>query len=153
VQRAYKAARHALDCAKVRPTAENFHEFRSEAKRLLYQLRIMRPINPLVLAALIHDLDSVVQVFGRSHDLHFLGERLRRDDAQAPGRETHELVAMIDASEVELQDRGLDLAERFFEERPRTFGHRIGNWLQQWLSGEAPTVADALVCEDASVFK
>ena len=64
-----------------------------------------------------------------------------------------ELVAVIEASEVELQDRGVDLAERFFEERPRAFGHRLGTWLQQWLKGEAPTVADALVCHDASVLK
>jgi len=57
-----------------------------------------------------------------------------------------------EATEVELQNRGLDLAERFFEERPRDFGHRLGIWLQQWLRGEAPTVADALVCHDVSVL-
>jgi CHAD domain-containing protein len=153
VQRAYKSARDALDCAKTKPTPQNFHEFRSEAKRLLYQLRILRPINPLVIRALIDDLDSVGEVFGRSHDLYFLGERLRRDDGQTSGQETSELVAVIEASEVELQDRGLDLAERFFEERPRAFGQRLGSWLQQWLRGEAPTVADALVCHDASVLK
>lgn len=152
-QRAYKAARDALDCAKTKPTPENFHEFRSEAKPLLYQLRILRPINPLVIGALIDDLDSIGEVFGRSHDLYFLGERLRRIDSQPPARETRELVAVIEASEVELQDRGVDLAERFFEERPRVFGQRLGTWLQQWLKGEAPTVADALVCDDASVLK
>ena len=153
VQRAYKSARDALDCAKNKPTPENFHEFRSEAKRLLYQLRILRPINPLVIRALIDDLDSVGEVFGRSHDLYFLGERLRREDGQPSRQETRELVAVIEASEVELQDRGLDLAERFFEERPRAFGHRLGSWLQHWLRGDAPTVADALVCQDASVLK
>ena len=87
------------------------------------------------------------------HDLYFLGERLRCNGAQPPARETRELGAVIEASEAELQDRGVDLAERFFEERPRDFGHRLGNWLQQWLRGEAPTVADALVCDDASVLK
>ena len=153
VQRAYKSARDALDCAKTKSTPESFHEFRSEAKRLLYQLRILRPINPLVIRALIDDLDSVGEVFGRSHDLYFLGERLRRDDGQTSGQETRELVAVIEASEVELQHRGVDLAERFFEERPRTFGHRLGSWLQHWLRGDAPTVADALVCDDASVLK
>src|SRR5438045_6426396 len=152
-QRAYKTARHALVCAKAKPTPEDFHEFRSESKRLLYQLRILRPINPLVIGALIDDLDSVGQIFGRSHDLYFLGERLRRVDAQPPARETRELVAVIEATEVELQNRGVDLAERFFEERPRAFGHRLGTWLQQWLRGEAPTVADALVCHDANVLK
>ncbi|MGB8804369.1 MAG: CHAD domain-containing protein, partial [Chthoniobacterales bacterium] len=153
VQRAYKSARDALACAKAKPIPKNFHEFRSEAKRLLYQLRILRPINPVVIGALIDDLDSVGEVFGRSHDLCFLGERLRRDDGQTPGQETRELVAVIETSEVELQNRGLDLAERFFEERPRAFGHRLGTWLQHWFKGEAPTVADALVCHDASVLK
>jgi CHAD domain-containing protein len=153
VQRAYKSARDALTSAKAKPIPENFHEFRSEAKRLLYQLRILRPINPVVIGALIDDLDSVGEVFGRSHDLYFLGERLRREDGQTPGQETPELVAVIEASEVELQDRGVDLAERFFEERPRAFGHRVAIWLQHWLEGGAPTVADALVCHDASVLK
>jgi len=152
VQRAYKSARDRLAYAKAKPTPEDFHEFRSEAKRLLYQLRILRPINPLVIGALIDDLDSVGEIFGRSHDLYFLGERLRRVDAQPPARETRELVAVIEATEVELQNRGVDLAERFFEERPRVFGHRLGTWLQQWLRGEAPTVADALACHDASVL-
>jgi len=151
VQHSYKSARAALDCAKTKPSAENFHEFRSEAKWLLYQLRILRPINPLVIRPLITDLDSVGQVFGRSHDLCFLSERLRRDDGQT--EETHELLTMLEASEVELQSRGVDLAERFFEERPRAFGHRLGSWLQQWLKGEAPTVADALVCHDARVLR
>src|SRR5512133_1025716 len=153
VQRAYKSARDALACARAKPIPKNFHEFRSEVKRLLYQLRILRPINPVVIGALIDDLDSVGEVFGRSHDLCFLGERLRRDDGQTPGQETRELVAVIETSEVELQNRGLDLAERFFEERPRAFGHRLGTWLQHWFKGEAPTVADALVCRDASVLK
>src|ERR1043165_1483506 len=53
VHRACKSARDALACTKSEPTAENFHEFRSEAKRLLYQLRILRPTNPLVIGALI----------------------------------------------------------------------------------------------------
>src|SRR5438128_3899697 len=96
-QRAYKAARHALDCAKTKPTPENFHEFRSEAKRLLYQLRILRPINPLVIGALIDDLDQVGGVLGRSPDLSFLDERLRRDDAQPPAREQRALHAVSEA--------------------------------------------------------
>src|SRR5438309_634319 len=81
-QRAYKTARHALDCAKTKPTPENFHEFRSEAKRLLYQLRILRPINPLVIGALLDELNSLGEVLGRSQALHFVGDRLRRNDSK-----------------------------------------------------------------------
>jgi hypothetical protein len=42
-QRAYKAARHAWTAQKPNRRRRIFHEFRSEAKRLLYQLRILRP--------------------------------------------------------------------------------------------------------------
>jgi len=87
-QRAYKTARHALDCAKTKPTPENFHEFRSEAKRLLCQLRILRPINPLVIGALIDDLDSVGEIFGRSHDLYFLANAYGALIRKPPARET-----------------------------------------------------------------
>jgi hypothetical protein len=57
------------------------------------------------------------------------------------------LIAVIDTSEVELQKRSVDLAGHFFDERPRDFGNRLSGWLQQWIRGEAPNVADALVCK------
>src|SRR4029079_6938089 len=77
VQRAYKSARDALACAKAKPIPKNFHEFRSEAKRLLYQLRILRPINPVVIGALIDDLDFVGGGFRASHHPDFLGRTLQ----------------------------------------------------------------------------
>ena len=57
------------------------------------------------------------------------------------------LIAVIDTSEMELQKRSVDLAEHFFDERPRDFGNRLSGWLQQWIRGKAPNVADALVCK------
>src|SRR5438445_12161979 len=44
VQRTYKGARKALCLAEATPTVENFHQFRTRAKRLWYELRILRPI-------------------------------------------------------------------------------------------------------------
>ena len=147
LQRAYKCARDAFTLAQAKPTPENFHEFRSQTKRLLYQLRILRPSNPLVIGALFDELNSLGDVLGRSHDLHFLGDRLRRNDSKPSEREARALIAVIDTSEVELQKRSVDLAGHFFDERPRDFGNRLSGWLQQWIRGEAPNVADALVCK------
>src|SRR5215475_8873186 len=45
VQRSYKEARRSLKSAQETPTAGNFHKFRTRAKRLWYELRILRPIN------------------------------------------------------------------------------------------------------------
>src|SRR5436309_1077349 len=49
VQRTYKCGRDALAEAKAKGTSECFHEFRSVAKQLWYHLRILRPINPVVI--------------------------------------------------------------------------------------------------------
>jgi CHAD domain-containing protein len=147
LQRAYKCARDAFTLAQAKPTPENFHEFRSQTKRLLYQLRILRPTNPPVIGALLDELNSLGDMLGRSHDLHFLGARLRRNDSKPSEREARALIAVIDTSEMELQKRSVDLAGHFFDERPRDFGSRLSSWLQQWIRGEAPNVADALVCK------
>ena len=64
VQASYKQARRTLAKTTANPTTENFHAFRSRAKTLWYQLRILRPINPVVLKNL-------------SDDMHSLGESAR----------------------------------------------------------------------------
>src|ERR1043166_4117144 len=83
VQRSYKEARKALARADASPTAENFHGFRTRAKRLWYELRILRPINPVVLKNLSDDLRALGNLLGRAHDLSFLGDRLRREDPKS----------------------------------------------------------------------
>src|SRR5260370_12397473 len=76
VQTAYKRGRNALAEAKKNPSTESFHVFRSKAKQLWYHLRILRPLNPVVLNNLIDELNSLGELLGRAHDLCFLRQRL-----------------------------------------------------------------------------
>jgi CHAD domain-containing protein len=146
VQRSYKNARKALACAQASPTPECFHKFRTRAKRLWYDLRILRPINPLVLKNLSDDLDAMGSLLGRAHDLSFLGDRLHRE-AQNPEwqRESHRLLAVIEVNQADLQRGAAELAEHFFAERPRDFGDRIAGWLQDWENDMAPSIPKELV--------
>jgi CHAD domain-containing protein len=146
VQATYKRGRDALAAAKRAGTAESFHNFRKEAKQLWYQLRILRPVNPVVLKTLADELGSLGDLLGRAHDLDFLGERMRQEaDQNTWKRESHELLAVIEASQSDLQRGAGDLAERFYAERPRDFGARVVAWLDAWVAVESPSVADALV--------
>src|SRR5882672_2600451 len=146
VQRTYKGARKALARAEAAPTTENFHRFRTRAKRLWYELRILRPINPVVLKNLSDDLRAMANLLGRAHDLSFLGDRLRCKDRQmAWEREGHKLLAIIEVSQEDLQRGAVELAEHFFAERPRDFGARVGGWLKDWENETAPSLAEALV--------
>jgi CHAD domain-containing protein len=154
VQETYKRGRNALADAKRNPTAECFHVFRTEAKQLWYQLRILRPVNPVVLKELTDELNSLGDLLGRAHDLSFLGERLRQESGRSAWqREGHELLAVIEASQSDLQRGAADLAERFYAERPRNLGARIATWLDTWIVAESPSVAEALVNSDADVVR
>src|SRR5882762_4696954 len=146
VQRSYKDARRSLGSAQNDQTAENFHHFRTKAKRLWYELRILRPINPVVLRNLSDDLRAVGNLLGRAHDLSFLGDRLRCKDRQmAWEHEGHKLLAIIEVSQEDLQRGAAELAEHFFAERPRDFGARVAGWLKDWENKAAPSLVEELV--------
>ena len=146
VQASYKQARKALAKATASPTIENFHAFRTKAKTLWYQLRILRPINPVVLKTLSNDLHSLGDLLGRAHDLSFLGERLRNEHGKSDWqREGHKLLAVIEVSQSDLQRGAAELAEHFFAERPRDFGSRVMSWLQEWAGKSSHSLAKALV--------
>ncbi len=146
VQRTYKGARKALSLAEATPTVENFHQFRTRAKRLWYELRILRPINPIVLKNLSDDLRALANLLGRAHDLSFLGDRLRDGNQKSEWeREGHKLLAVIEVSQEDLQRGAAELAEHFFAERPRDFGARVASWLEDWENKTARTPVEALV--------
>ena len=150
IQGTYKRGRDALAAAKRVGSAESFHHFRKEAKQLWYQLRILRPINPVVLKTLTAELGSLGDLLGRAHDLDFLAERMRQEpDETTWQREGHELLAVIEASQSDLQRGAGDLAERFYSERPRDFGARVAEWLERWAATDSPSVADTLVNNNA----
>jgi CHAD domain-containing protein len=146
VQASYKQARKALAKTTANPTIENFHAFRTKAKTLWYQLRILRPINPVVLKSLSDDLRSLGDLLGRAHDLSFLGDRLRSEHGKSEWqREGHKLLAVIEVSQSDLQRGAAELAEHFFAERPRDFGSRVMSWLQDWADKSSHSLAKALV--------
>ena len=146
VQSTYKQARRCLNEARKNASAETFHEFRTEAKVLNYQLRIIRPINPVVLKNLSDELGALGELLGRAHDLTFLADRLHREKGDTSWeREAHKLLAVLEVSQSDLQRAAADLAERFFAERPRDFGDRLDTWLNEWTAAKSSSVAEALV--------
>ena len=154
IQGTYKRGRDASAAAKRVGSAESFHHFRKEAKQLWYQLRILRPINPVVLKTLTAELGSLGDLLGRAHDLDFLAERMRHEpDETTWQREGHELLAVIEASQSDLQRGAGDLAERFYSERPRDFGARVAGWLERWAVANSPSMADTLVNNNAGTAR
>jgi CHAD domain-containing protein len=148
VQETYKCGRDTLAEAKASLAPEDFHAFRGEAKQLWYQLRILRPVNSVVLKNLSDELHALGDLLGRAHDLSFLGDRLRKERGRSAfNREGQELMAVIEASGSDLQRSACELAERFFAERPRDFGARVASWLSEWANEKSDSLAGELISD------
>jgi CHAD domain-containing protein len=147
IQATYKRGRKALAEARNDESAESFHVVRKEAKQLCYQLRLLAPSNPVLVKELDEELGTLGDLLGRAHDLSFLKARLQQefDNEPANDAERQELLSVIEASEADLQQDAAGLAEHFYAERPRDFGHQIASWLDDWCDRKSASVADALV--------
>ena len=86
LQFTYKCGRRAFRAVQARPTTANFHELRKQVKRLGYQVRILRPLNQIVVGALSDELTDLGDLSGRVHDLTFLAERLRPERGEPKWR-------------------------------------------------------------------
>jgi hypothetical protein len=146
IQRSYKRARNALADVRRDPSPATYHQFRTKTKVLAHQLRVLRPLKPVVLKNLGDDLDAVGDLLGRAHDLSFLAERLRNEKGQANWqRQGQKLLAVIEVSQADLERGAAELAERFFAERARDFGKHVAGWLDSWVKTSSGSVAEALV--------
>lgn len=146
MQQTYKIGRKALATARAEPSAANIHELRKQTKLLGYQIRLLRPWNNLVVGGVIEELTQLGHLLGRVHDLVFLGDRLRLERSESHwGRQDDELLGLIENSQGELQRDGIEIAERFFAERPSKFVVHLDEWFNDWHCTRAHSVAAALV--------
>ena len=146
VQRRYKAGSSALAEVKAKPSAAKFHELRKQVKLLGYQLRILHPLNHVVVGAVSEELTALGHLLGRVHDLTFLVERLRWEQSEKHwGKQDDELLEIIENSEADLERDGMEMAERFFAERKSEFGAHIDEWIEDWHRAKSASVAEALI--------
>ncbi|MGZ4967044.1 MAG: CHAD domain-containing protein, partial [Chthoniobacterales bacterium] len=130
VQRTYKRARRTAAAAEKKRSPECFHVFRGEAKQFGYELRIIRPINPAMLARLTRDLQRLGELLGRHHDLVLLAARLTVIAGHE--QQCQELCKAIEAEMYNLQRKACHLAAPFFAGRARDMGRCIEEWLDDW---------------------
>jgi CHAD domain-containing protein len=146
VQRSYRSGRKALAAVKAKPSASKFHELRKQVKLLGYQLRILRPLNHVVVGSVSGELTDLGHLLGRVHDLTFLADRLRQEQTEKHwGKQDDELLKVIENSEADLKRDGMEMAERFLAERKSEFGIHVDEWIDDWHRGKSGTVAEALI--------
>lgn len=126
VGKTYKRGQRGLAKTIRKPEPENFHAWRKRVKDLWYQLRILQPLNRVVLEKIAADAEVLGELLGREHDFDFLLARLENEGGdEALHDELMRLQKLIRKRGKRLCRDALELGRRFYAEPPKAFAKRI----------------------------
>jgi CHAD domain-containing protein len=126
VGKIYKRGQRGLAKTIHDAEAENFHAWRKRVKDIWYELRILQPLNRVVLEQIALDAEVLGELLGREHDLHFLLARLEKESGdEAVADELARLKKLIGKRCRRLQRDALELGRRFYAEPAKAFAKRV----------------------------
>jgi len=126
VGKTYKRGQRGLAKTIRKPDPENFHAWRKRVKDLWYQLRILQPLNRVVLENIGADAELLGEFLGREHDFDFLLARLERESGdEALHDELTQLQKLIRKRGKRLRRDAVELGRRFYAEPSKAFAKRI----------------------------
>jgi CHAD domain-containing protein len=132
VGKIYKRGQRGLAKTINDPEPENFHAWRKRVKDLWYQLRILQPLNRVVLEEMAHDAEVLGELLGREHDLDFLWARLEKERGDETLRdELAQLQKVICKRGKRLRTNALELGRRFYAESSKAFAKRISIFINK----------------------
>jgi len=133
VTHTYRRGRDLLAEALKKPKPENFHSWRREVKELWYQLRLLAPLNRVVLEEIARDARTLGELLGQQHDFIFLLSRLDQERGdKSMQRERVRLEKIIRKRCNKLQRDASELGRRFYAEAPKAFAKRISIFIDEW---------------------
>jgi CHAD domain-containing protein len=118
---------------------EAWHELRKCAKALGYQLRLLKPIWPAMINALMDEIDQLTDQLGNANDLAILhGKILNEPYDPSETQESEEtrrfLLQSLDRRKQNLHSEAFDLARLVYTEKPGQFERRLAGYWQVWRS-------------------
>jgi CHAD domain-containing protein len=126
VGKIYKRGQRGLAKTIDDPEPENFHAWRKRVKDIWYQLRILQPLNRMVLTEMARDTEVLGELLGREHDLNFLWARLETESGDEALRdELAQIEKLIRKRGKRLRTNALELGRRFYAEPAKAFAKRI----------------------------
>ena len=126
VGKIYRRGQRGLAKTIDNPEPESFHAWRKRVKDIWYQLRILQPLNRMVLQEMAYNAEVLGELLGREHDLDFLLVRLEKESGdEALADELAELQKLIGKRCKRLRRDALELGRRFYAESAKAFAKRI----------------------------
>src|SRR6266705_1943365 len=132
VAKSYRRGQNRLAKAREKRDPESFHGWRMSVKEVWYQLRILWPLNRVVLEEIATDAKTLGELLGRAHDFAFVLARLDRERGdQALYDELVQLQKLIRKRGKRLHRDALELGRRFYAEPSKAFAKRISIFIDK----------------------
>ena len=120
---------------------QDFHDWRTEAKYLYYQLLMLASIRPKRMGKRVKRLRALQNKLGLDHDLiilrHFL---LEAPERYGGSWAVEQVMPRLNRQSKELRKQCLALGQMLFRQKPGKFVERLGQHWQEWArsSGQGP---------------
>jgi CHAD domain-containing protein len=129
----YRQARVAMAAAYRDPTAEDFHEWRKQAKYHDFHMRLLAELWKPVMNSLLKETDELSDVLGDDHNLDVLHKALLQSPKKyGKKRDIQVLLGLIDRRSAELRAEANTIGNRIFAERPKAFARRFRGYWEAW---------------------
>lgn len=135
LRRTYRRNLNAYANAVRHPSLDNLHEWRKQAKRLLYQIGLFRRVWPGHLRRLEHKLQALTDDLGHIRDLRALKTRLMDTDALAEQGLTRKAIRLIKCDLVERRHRAMRLAPNIYRKDAAEFVESLHDHWSHWHRG------------------
>src|SRR5215510_9694832 len=131
----YRKAGKAMGAAYDDPVAENYHEWRKQAKYHHYHMRLLRELWRPVMHSLEKETDHLSDLLCDDHNLDVLYKTLLKSPKKyGKKRDIQVLLGLIDRRSAELRVDASTIGTRIFAEKPKAFGRRFRAYWEAWRS-------------------
>lgn len=128
LERIHRRGRRAMAEALDRGGGESWHDWRKRVKDLWYCGRILMPIAPAPIGAIVSDARELSDVLGDHHDLAVLDAEIEGHRGELGDEQLRSLHAVVERRRERLQTAAVPLGGRLYAEEPNAFGRRLASY-------------------------
>jgi CHAD domain-containing protein len=139
LQRVQRRGRRAMAAALESGDDESWHEWRKRAKDLWYCMRILEPVAPGPVGALVEDAGELSDLLGEDHDLATLDDAVAEHGGEIGDPSARLLREAVARRREDLRRRALPIGMRLYGEKPGAFARRIASYWDARAALSAPT--------------
>jgi CHAD domain-containing protein len=138
LRRVYSHGRKAMRTAQARDP-DALHDWRKQTKYLWHQLQILEPLRPGVIGELADQAHQLADYLGDDHDLSVLRARITQSGSGEADVGRSALGTLIESRQDQLREKALLLGHRLYEEKPKAFAARFGEYWKHSRREQTPT--------------